>query len=98
VLIVDDIVTTGGSVNDMVACVETAGGSVVGVGVLGDRTGGRLDLAAPFFACLTVDFPSYPAAECPLCAAGIPLSPARGSGTPFLPLSASARGREKGAR
>jgi orotate phosphoribosyltransferase len=80
VLVVDDIVTTGGSVRDMLTCVETAGGTVVGVGVLGDRTGGRLDVAVPFFACLTVDFPSYAPAACPLCAAGIPVSALRGSG------------------
>jgi orotate phosphoribosyltransferase len=80
VLVVDDIVTTGGSVRDMLTCVEIAGGTVVGVGVLGDRTGGRLAVAVAFFACLTVDFPSYAPAECPLCAAGIPVSALRGSG------------------
>ncbi len=80
VLVVDDIVTTGGSLRDMLACIEAAGGAVVGVGVLGDRTGGRLEVAVPFFACLTVDFPSYAPAECPLCAAGIPVSALRGSG------------------
>jgi orotate phosphoribosyltransferase len=80
VLVVDDIVTTGGSVRDMLTCIETAGGAVVGVGVLGDRTGGRLEVAVPFFACLTVDFPSYAPAECPQCAAGIPVSALRGSG------------------
>ncbi len=80
VLVVDDIVTTGGSVREMLACLAAAGGTVVGVGVLGDRTGGRLDVAVPFFACLTVDFPSYAPAECPQCAAGIPVSAPRGSG------------------
>ncbi len=80
VLVVDDIVTTGGSLRDMLACIETAGGAVVGVGVLGDRTGGRLEVAVPFFACLTVDFPSYAPAECPQCAAGIAVSAPRGSG------------------
>jgi orotate phosphoribosyltransferase len=80
VLVVDDIVTTGGSVREMLACLAAAGGTAVGVGVLGDRTGGRLDVAVPFFACLTVDFPSYAPAECPQCAAGIPVSAPRGSG------------------
>jgi orotate phosphoribosyltransferase len=79
VLIVDDIVTTGGSLQEMVVCVETAGGTVVGAGVLGDRTGGFRELAAPFYACLTVEFPSYPASACPLCEAGVPLSAPRGS-------------------
>ena len=80
VLVVDDIVTTGGSVREMLACLAVAGGTVVGAGVLGDRTGGRLELPVPFFACLTVDFPSYAQAECPQCAAGIPVSAPRGSG------------------
>ena len=79
VLIVDDIVTTGGSLQEMVACVESAGGTVVGVGVLGDRTGGFRELGVPFYACLTVDFPSYPASSCPLCEAGTPLATPRGS-------------------
>jgi orotate phosphoribosyltransferase len=80
VLVVDDIVTTGGSVQDMLNCVAHAGGTAVGVGVLGDRTGGRMAVAIPVFACLTVDFPSYLPSECPLCAAGIPLSARRGTG------------------
>jgi orotate phosphoribosyltransferase len=79
VLIVDDIVTTGGSLNAMVRCIEQAGGDLVGIGVLGDRTGGLKDMKIPFFACLTVDFPSYPAEACPLCASGIPLAAPRGS-------------------
>lgn len=82
VLVVDDIVTTGGSVRDTIACVEEAGGMVVGVGVLGDRTGGRLESRVPFFACLTVDFPSYAPQDCPLCAAGVPVSAPRGGGAP----------------
>lgn len=80
VLIVDDVVTTGGSVRDMLDCVRKAGGDVAGVGVLGDRTGGRLELGLPFFSCLTLDFPSYPPESCPLCAAGMPTEVPRGSG------------------
>lgn len=79
VLVVDDIVTTGGSVQEMVACIETAGGVVVGVGVLGDRTGGFHQLAVPFYACLTVEFPSYSPQACPLCAEGMPVAAPRGS-------------------
>lgn len=79
VLVVDDIVTTGGSIEDMLACIAAASGQVVGVGVLADRTGGRAAPGVPFYACLTVDFPSYAPAECPLCAAGIPISGLRGS-------------------
>lgn len=81
VLIVDDVVTTGGSLAETVACIRKAGGDVVGIGVLADRTAGRTTTDAPFFACLTLDFPSYAPDECPLCARGVPLAAARGSGT-----------------
>lgn len=80
VLVVDDVVTTGGSVSETISCIERAGGAVIGTGVLADRTAGRVGIDVPFFACLTVDFPSFPPEECPLCAAGTPVAPPRGSG------------------
>jgi orotate phosphoribosyltransferase len=79
VLVVDDIVTTGGSLRAMLASVASAGGIVVGVGVLGDRTAGLSAPGVPFYACLTVDFPSYEPGSCPLCAAGMPIGEPRGS-------------------
>jgi len=79
VLVVDDVVTTGGSLRETVACLEDAGGKVIGIGVLADRTAGQAATNVPFFACLTLDFSSYPAEGCPLCQAGVPLAPARGS-------------------
>src|SRR4029077_20711365 len=79
VLVVDDVVTTGGSLVETQACIANAGGVVIGVGVLADRTAGRVKTNVPFYACLTVDFPSYPPDECPLCAIGIPVAPPRGS-------------------
>ncbi len=81
VLVVDDVVTTGSSIRAMLACVREAGGEVVGVGVLGDRTGGLKGLEVPFFACLTLSFPSYPAEACPLCVAGVPSEVPGGSRT-----------------
>jgi orotate phosphoribosyltransferase len=80
VLVVDDVVTTGGSLSETIACIRQAGGEVIGTGVLADRTAGRAGIDVLFFACLTVDFPSYAPAECPLCAAGVPLAPPRGTG------------------
>ena len=79
VLVVDDVVTTGGSVAETQACIASAGGVVIGIGVLADRTAGRISTDVPFFACLTVDFPSYSPDACPLCAADIPIAPPRGS-------------------
>ena len=80
VLVVDDVVTTGGSLAQTHACIMNAGGVVVGIGVLADRTAGRAATEVPFYACLTVDFPSYPRDACPQCAAGIPVASPRGSG------------------
>jgi orotate phosphoribosyltransferase len=84
VLVVDDVVTTGGSIAETQACITNAGGTVVGIGVLADRTAGRAATDVPFFACLTVDFPSYMPEACPLCAAGIPVAAPRGSGKKVL--------------
>ena len=61
-LIVDDVLTTGGSVRDVLDAVRTAGGEPVGVGVLVDRSAGAVDFGLPFFACLTLDLPDYEAA------------------------------------
>src|ERR1700694_3716810 len=80
VLVVDDVVTTGGSLAETNACVTNAGGVVIGIGVLADRTAGRAVTDVPFFACLTVDFPSYEPDACPQCAAGVPVASPRGSG------------------
>ena len=79
VLVVDDVVTTGGSLVETQACIVEAGGVVIGIGVLADRTAGRAATEIPFYACLTVDFPSYPSDACPLCTARIPIAAPRGS-------------------
>jgi orotate phosphoribosyltransferase len=84
VLVVDDIVTTGGSVVETQTCIANAGGVVIGIGVLADRTAGRVATDVPFYACLTVDFPSYTPDACPLCASGVPVAPPRGTSKKVL--------------
>jgi len=79
ILVVDDVVTTGGSLLETQACIAEAGGVVIGIGVLADRTAGRVATDVPFYACLTVDFPSYTPDACPLCASGVPVPAPRGS-------------------
>jgi orotate phosphoribosyltransferase len=76
VLVVDDVLTTGGSVRDVVHAVSSKGGATVGVAVLIDRSGGAVDFGTPFFACLDLDLPTYEAgaATCPLCEQGLPLT------------------------
>lgn len=70
VLVVEDVVTTGGSVREVIDLVKQAGGVVAGVGVIVDRTGGKIDFGAPIKSLLSMDIKSYEAEECPLCKAG----------------------------
>jgi len=74
VLVVDDVLTTGGSIRQVIDAVRAAGGEPVGVAVLVDRTGGKADFGLPFFACLELVVPAFDAAECPLCRQGVPLT------------------------
>ncbi len=73
VLVVDDVLTTGGSVRDVLDAVRRLGGDVIGVAVLVDRSAGKVEFGTPFFACLQLDLPTYPPDACPLCDAGVPL-------------------------
>jgi len=73
-LVVDDVLTTGSSIREVVEAVRAAGGEPIGVGVLVDRTAGRVDFGLPFFACVTLELPSYDPAECPLCAQQVTLT------------------------
>jgi orotate phosphoribosyltransferase len=73
VLIVDDIMTTGGSVNEVIAAVKKLQGDIVGVGVLVLRSPKEPDFGVPFYACHRTEVITYQPKECPLCAAGIPL-------------------------
>ena len=73
VLLVDDVLTTGGSIRDVIRAVESAGGELAGVAVLVDRTGGAAEFGVPFFACLRLDLPVFEPSDCPLCRDGEPL-------------------------
>ena len=73
VLVVDDVMTTGGSVSEVIAAVKKLGGEVVGVGVLVLRSAKEPDFGVPFYACLKTDVVTYDPKVCPLCKQGIPL-------------------------
>ncbi len=73
VLIVDDILTTGSSIREVMAAVTNQGGIVVGVGVLVDRSEQTVDFGVPLFSCHRAITPTYTPENCPLCAAQIPL-------------------------
>lgn len=74
-LIVDDVLTTGGSLREVVEAVRKAGGQPIGVGVLVDRRERTAEgeFGIPFFACLRLELSTYAADGCPLCAEGVPL-------------------------
>ena len=73
VLVVEDVTTTGGSVREVIDIAKERGGQVVGVGVLIDRSGGRIDFGVKMKSLLTLDIKSYQPEECPLCKKGIPV-------------------------
>ena len=73
VLIVDDILTTGNSIREVLDAVTGQGGVVIGIGVLIDRSEHEIEFGAPFFSCHRVISPTYRPQDCPLCSAQIPL-------------------------
>lgn len=79
VLVVDDVLTTGKSIREVLALVAGQGGVVAGIGVLVDRSEQEPDLGAPLFSCLRQTTATYSPSDCPLCAAGIPLDEPGGS-------------------
>jgi orotate phosphoribosyltransferase len=70
-LVLEDVVTTGRSLEETMEVVRAAGGVVAAAGALVDRSGGATGgLSVPFSALVVLDIPTYSAADCPLCRAG----------------------------
>jgi orotate phosphoribosyltransferase len=73
VLVVEDVTTTGNSVKEVINIVKERGGKVIGVGVLIDRSGGKIDFGVKMKSLLTLEIKSYQPEDCPLCKKGIPI-------------------------
>ncbi|MGE5573894.1 MAG: orotate phosphoribosyltransferase [Bacteroidota bacterium] len=73
VLVVEDVVTTGLSVREVLDLVEEKGGTVVGVGVIVDRSGGRASFGVRTERLVRMEFETYGPEECPLCRENVPL-------------------------
>ncbi len=73
VLVVEDVVTTGGSVFEVIEEVKKNGAEVAGVAAIVDRSNGEVNFNVPFFATLKLKVETYEPDECPLCKAGIPI-------------------------
>lgn len=74
VLIVDDILTTGSSIREVMAATTRLEGKVIGIGVLVDRSEQNQEFGVPLFSCHRAITPTYTPQDCPLCAAQIPLA------------------------
>jgi len=73
VLVVEDVVTTGGSTQETIDVARAAGATVVGAATIIDRSGGKQRIDVPFHALATIALPTYEPEQCPLCAEGRPI-------------------------
>lgn len=71
VLVVDDILTSGGSVRETLSALDAHQVEVAGVALLVDRSGGAVDLGVPSFSLLTMDIETWEPEDCPLCQRGV---------------------------
>lgn len=73
VIVVEDVITTGGSVKEVMELVKQRGGEVIGVAALVDRSGGNVNLGVKTETLINVKMNNYEPNECPLCKKEIPL-------------------------
>jgi orotate phosphoribosyltransferase len=72
-VVIEDVVTTGGSSKEVVELLEREGVEVKGVGSIIDRSGGKADLGVPRVALQVLEVTAYQPGTCPLCAEGLPV-------------------------
>ncbi len=73
VLVVEDVITTGGSVKEVISVVKELKGDIAAVAALVDRSGGKVDFGVPAYYALNLEVESYLPEECPLCRENIPI-------------------------
>lgn len=69
-IVVEDVITTGGSTRECIDALTSAGANVIGAASIIDRSNGTADVGVPRISLAGIDVPSYQPADCPLCAAG----------------------------
>ncbi|MBA4494215.1 orotate phosphoribosyltransferase [Paenactinomyces guangxiensis] len=72
VLVIEDVVTTGGSVQEVVNLLEAKGAKIAGIGSIVDRSGGKTPFQYPYRALTAIEIQSYTSEDCPLCKEGLP--------------------------
>jgi orotate phosphoribosyltransferase len=78
ILVVEDVITTGGSTRECITALEKNGAKVVGAASVIDRSNGKADVGVPRISLVEMDVPTYTPDECPMCRAG---------GAPYKPGS-----------
>jgi len=73
-IVVDDVMTTGGSIRKTIDHLRGRDVTVVGVGVLVDRSGGSVEFDVPVRSLATIEIETYDPAQCPLCLQGVPVT------------------------
>ena len=73
VLVVEDVITTGGSTRETIDVAAAAGAQPIGAAAIIDRSGAAARLNVPLVSLVQLDVPTYRPEECPLCAGGIPV-------------------------
>jgi orotate phosphoribosyltransferase len=73
VLVVEDVTTTGGTVREILDLVRRHGGEPVGVGLVVDRSGGKIDFGVPIKSVISLEVESFAPESCPVCKTGKPL-------------------------
>jgi orotate phosphoribosyltransferase len=72
-VVIEDVVTTGGSTREVISLARAAGAEVLAGGSVIDRSGGRADIGVPRVALEQIDAVTYDPSQCPLCVKGIPV-------------------------
>ena len=72
-VVVEDVITTGGSTQDVIEALNAAGAKVAAAGCIVDRSGGRAAMSVPRAALATLQISTHDPEQCPLCARKIPL-------------------------
>ena len=70
ILVVEDVITTGGSTRECIQALETHGAKVVAAASIIDRSGGAADVGVPRIALVSFNVPSYKPEDCPMCERG----------------------------
>lgn len=70
ILVVEDVITTGGSTRECISALEKNGGKIIAAASIIDRSNGSADVGVPRISLVTMDVPTYDPADCPMCARG----------------------------